>query len=336
MGRTYGHFSLEERCQVAQLQAQGYSFRQIATALDRAPSSVAREVKRNGASKLGYQPRYAQQQSQARRWTGSKLDRDDRLRAQVLAQLRLGWSPEQIAQRLARETGRAVISYETIYRFVYAQIRRTNDYAWRRLLPRAKAKRGYRGHRGGSPASFVVLRCPVSARPAAASDRQRPGHWEADLMCFSTYGQTLLFLHERHSRLLVAVRPQSKEAPEIVQAMKAILASLPPAWRQTVTFDNGTEFAWHYALHDLGIETYFCDAYAPWQKGGIENAIGRMRRLLPRKTDLATMTDHQFGQLIQRYNNTPRKCLDFRTPAEVFWSELLHFNCESTGMLSLE
>jgi len=134
-------------------------------------------------------------------------------------------------------------------------------------------------------------------------------------MLFSRYGQAILTLHERHSRLLIAVRPQSKAALPIAQAIADILEQMPAPWRQTVTFDNGTEFAYHYHLHALNIETFFCDTYSPWQKGGVENAIGRMRRVLPRKTDLAAVSDDQFVELVQAYNNTPRKCLDFRTPA---------------------
>ena len=105
-------------------------------------------------------------------------------------------------------------------------------------------------------------------------------------MLFRTYGQAVLTLHERHSRMLIAVRPPGKAAAPIARAMAAILAPLPAMWRQTITFDNGTEFARHHELHALGIETFFCDTYSPWQKGGVENAIGRMRRSLPRKTDL--------------------------------------------------
>ena len=272
---------------------------------------------------------YADQQSRARRWTGSKLDRDSTLREMVLWRLKQGWSPEQIAGRLALESGKHVISYETIYRFIYAQIARTNDYSWRHYLRQAKSKRGYRSRKGSSPASFILHRRPLSERPEEANDRQTPGHWEADLMLFRTYGQAILTLHERRSRLLIAVRPPGKAAKPIAEAMRDILAPLPPQWRQTVTFDNGTEFARHYELHKLNIQTFFCDTYSPWQKGGVENAIGRMRRTLPRKTDLAAISDDRFVELIRTYNNTPRKCLDFRTPAELFWKELLHFKCES-------
>jgi IS30 family transposase len=241
-----------------------------------------------------------------------------------------------VAGRLAREAGRPVLSYETIYRFIYAQIRRTNDYSWRHYLPRAKSKRGRRGRRGGSPASFIALRRPLAERPDSAQDRQTPGHWEADLMLFRTYGQAVLTLQERHSRLLLATRPPGKAAGPIAATLVTLLALLPQPWRQSMTFDNGTEFARHYQLHALGMETFFCDTHAPWQKGGIENAIGRLRRRLPRKTDLATVPEEHFTELVQAYNNTPRKCLGYQTPAEVFWDQLLHFNCESTFRLAPE
>ena len=205
------------------------------------------------------------------------------MRARVLASLQQGWSPEQVAGRVARDAGRRVISHETIYRFIDAQIRRTKDYRWRHFLPQGRAIRGRRSRKALSPAAFMAHRRPLSERPAAAAARTGPGHWEADLMVFRLYGQAVLTLHERHSRLLLAVRPPGKAAATVAQALTDLLAPLPPAWRQTVTFDNGTEFARHYDLHALGIATFFCDPYAPWQKGGIENAIGRLRRTLPRK-----------------------------------------------------
>ena len=336
MGTHYTQISLEERCAIARLQGAGHSVRQIAASLDRAPSTIARELKRNQSRQQGYLPGYAHQQSRARRWRGSKLDRDPQLRALVLARLAEHWSPEQVAGRLARQTGRCVVSHETIYRFIYAQLARTKDYRWRHYLPRAKSKRGWRGRKGGSPARFMAMRRPLAERPPAVAGRHTPGHWEADLMLFKTYGQAVLTLHERYSRLLLAVRPPGKAAGPIARILGQLLAPLPRPWRQTVTFDNGTEFARHYHLHALGIETFFCDPHAPWQKGGVENAIGRLRRLLPRKTDLATLSDERFTALVRAYNNTPRKCLGYRTPAETFWDSVLHFKCESTFRLSPE
>ena len=331
MGKKYAQLSLEDRCQIASLHAEGRSIRKIAADLDRAPSTVAREVKRNSGRKVGYKPAYADEQAAARRWKGSKLERKPELRQAVLQRLAQGWSPEQVAGRLALDNTAPRVSYETIYRFIYAQIARTKDYSWRLYLPRAKAKRGFRGRRGGSPASFIEQRISIAERPPAAADRSNPGHWEADLMMFAKYGQAILTLHERCSRILLAARPDNKTADLIAAHLERILDPVPEQVRRTITFDNGTEFARHHRLHALGFETFFCDPHAPWQKGSIENAIGRLRRTLPRKTDLATISDQRFNTLIRAYNSTPRKCLDFRTPAELFLEQLLHFKCESTS-----
>jgi IS30 family transposase len=325
MGRHYRQFGVEERCEIARLQGEGRSIRQIAAALDRAPSSVARELRRNSGSGAGYKPVYAQQQARARRWSGSRLERNAPLREQVLGQLEAGWSPEQVAGRSG------ALSAETIYRFVYAQIARHKDYAWRHYLPRAKFRRGRRAGRGGSPALHIHGRVPLARRPAAAADRTSPGHWEADLMAFSCYGQHILVLHERMSRALIGTKVPSKHAAPVAAAIAAALSGLPAALRQTVTFDNGTEFANHGQLNARGIATFFCDPHAPWQKGGIENAIGRMRRVLPRNTDLAALDHPTLDSLVARYNNTPRKCLDWQTPAEAFSKQLVHFKCESTS-----
>lgn len=155
MGKHYEQLSLEDRCRIAGLHEDGQSLRQIAAALDRPPSTISRELRRNRGKQVGYKPGYAHQQARARRWTGSRLERDDALRQFVLDRLASGWSPEQIAGRLACERAGKTISHESIYRFIHAQIRRTGDGAWRHYLPRAKAKRGWRGRKGGSPARFI-------------------------------------------------------------------------------------------------------------------------------------------------------------------------------------
>jgi IS30 family transposase len=330
MGEHYEHLSLEERCQIAQLRATGQSIRQIAAALDRPPSTLSRELKRNRGAQLGYKPAYAQEQARARRWTGSRLERDDALRTLVLDCLARGWSPEQVAGRLARQRAARVVSHESIYRFIYAQIRRTNDGSWRHYLPRAKSRRGRRGRKGGSPVSFIQDRVSIAQRPKSAQHRGSPGHWEADLMLFASYGQAILVAHERKSRILLLAKQPSKAAQPTAQQLLAWLQPLPDTMRQTITFDNGTEFALHHQLNtQLAMQTFFCDTHSPWQKGGIENAIGRMRRSLPRKIDLATIDADTLDACAAAYNLTPRKCLGFQTPAEAFLSQLLHFKCES-------
>ena len=330
MGRSYEQFSLEERCTVARLSQAGKTKRQIAAAMDRAPSTITRELKRNRGTKVGYQPAYADQQAKSHRWRGSRLLRDEDLQAQVLKRLGQGWSPAQVCGRLKKENKRQVISYESIYRFIDAQIRRTNDFSWRHYLPRGKSKRGWRGRKGGSPVDHIQERVSIDRRPAYIDKRRQPGHWEGDLMLFAKYGQAVLVTHERHSRLLIVSRQPNKSADPVVTKLTELFSSLPDPLRRSITFDNGTEFAYHYRLRKLSMRTFFCDPHAPWQKGGIENAIGRMRRGLPRKTDLATLSDQRLLALNRSYNHTPRKCLNYKTPAEVFTHDLLHLKCEST------
>ena len=334
MGKKYEQFSLEERCTLSRLSQAGTTKRQIAAAMDRAPSTITRELKRNTGSKVGYQPGYADQQAKSRHWRGSRLLRDEELQVQVLQRLGQGWSPAQVCGRLNKENQRQVISYESIYRFIDAQIRRTKDFSWRHYLPRAKSKRGWRGRKGGSPVDHIQERVSIDQRPAYIDRRRQPGHWEGDLMLFAKYGQAVLVVHERHSRLLLVNRQPNKAAEPMVTKLTELFSSLPQSLRRTITFDNGTEFAYHYRLHELSMRTFFCDTHSPWQKGGIGNAIGRLRRGLPRKTDLATISDQRLLALNRCYNQTPRKCLNYKTPAEVFTHDLLHLKCESTCRLS--
>lgn len=325
---SYVQLSLEERCTIARLREGGQPIRQIAAAVDRQPSTIARELKRNSGARIGYRPLYAQQQAEARRWTGTRLDRDDGLRETILDRLADGWSPEQICGRLARDADRPIISHETIYRFVYAQLKRTNDRRWRHYLPRAKYKRGWRT-KGGWPRRQPG-RTSIHDRPADIATRQQPGHWEADAMLFSRPGQAILVAHERRSRLTVAVRQSTLKADPVADALTRLLRPVPSSLRCSITFDNGTEFARHQRIaRQLSLNTYFCDPHAPWQKGGVENAIGRLRRSLPRNTNIAALPRAALDAIIAQHNNTPRKCLGFLSPAEAFLQPL-HFECEST------
>ena len=334
MGQCYEQFSLEERCTLSRLSQSRKTIRQIAAAMDRAPSTIMRELRRNTGTQVGYEPAYAEQQAKSRRWRGSRLLRKPELQQEVLQGLGQGWSPAQVAGRMKKEQRATVISYESIYRFIDSQIRRTQDYSWRHYLPRGKSKRGWRGHRGGSPVDHIQDRVAIDRRPAYIHKRRQPGHWEADLMLFAKYGQAVLVTHERRSRLLLVSRQPNKAAEPVAKKLTDLFGSLPKLLRRTITFDNGTEFAYHYRLHKLSMRTFFCDPHAPWQKGGIENAIGRMRRGLSRKTDLATLSDDRLLGLVRSYNHTPRKCLNYKTPAEVFCHELLQLKCESTYPIS--
>ncbi len=335
MGQKYRHFSLEERCSIACWRASGQSNTKIAAALDRSPSSIGRELKRNNGIKVGYKPSYADEQAKARRWHGSRLQRQPDLRDHVLDRLAMGWSPQQIAGRLAldrdsRSIGLASISHESIYRFIYAEKKRTDDGAWRHYLPQAKANRGRRSRRSASPVHTIQHRVSIDKRPHYIANRIQPGHWEADLMLFKTYSQNVLVIHERTSRFTLFLHQANKAAATALASLNAFFRQLPPQLRRTITFDNGNEFALHHKLASAqDLKTYFCAPHSPWQKGGVENAIGRMRRMLPTKTNLNELRPKDFLARAQVYNHTPRKCLDFKTPAEVFSKLLLHFKCDS-------
>jgi len=323
MGQSYDHLGLRERVKIEVWREEGRSVRWIARQLGRAAATVSRELRRNARPTKQWHASYDGERAhrlalRRRRWDARyKLARQPVLREVVRRRLAMGLSPEQIAGRLARDHGATIISHESIYRFVYHRSAQ-KDY-WHRLLPRAKSRRGRLGKRGGSPASFIKRRRPLSSRPADAADRATPGHWEADLMAFSRYGQYVLVTHERTSRLITVDRLPGKTARAVVHALARRFAPLPARLRRTISFDNGTEFARHFELTDrLGLATFFCDPHAPWQKGGIENAIGRMRQTLPRKSDLATIDQQRIHALVEAYNNTPRKCLAFQTPNEVF------------------
>lgn len=143
-------------------------------------------------------------------------------------------------------------------------------------------------------------------------------------MSFSRYAEHLLVLHERTSRIVRIIRIANKTAVHVADKITRLLAPVPSFLKASITFDNGTEFANHYTLHKrLGVETFFCDTHSPWQKGGVENAIGRARRWLPRKTNLAETSHQKIRAIAEKYNNTPRQCLGFWTPNEIFNSVAL-------------
>lgn len=322
MGTSYEQLGLRERVEIEIGRRNGLSMRAIGLGLGRSVATISRELARNAKPTKQWHKTYDGERAHGlaarrRRWDcRHKLARQPDLANQIRDYLAMGWSPEMISGRLAHEQGRMVISAESIYRFVYHRSAQ-KDY-WHKLLPRKKHRRGRLGVRGGSPLKTFKARVPLSQRPSEAEGRAVPGHWEADLMAFSRYGQSVLVTHERTSRRLAIERIPSKAAQGVADKLVAFFHSVPKIVRKTITFDNGTEFAFHYQLNTIGIPTYFCDPHAPWQKGGIENAIGRMRRPLPRKSDLATITDQHLAAIVEAYNNTPRKCLAFKTPNEVF------------------
>jgi len=186
-----------------------------------------------------------------------------------------------------------------------------------RLLPRHKYRRGYPHRR---PRRTIPYRSSIHERPKSVLNRLRFGHWEADLMAFSKPDITILVVCERRSRHIALCKQDNKTSQTVIGNIGKILDEKPAKKRLSLTFDNGSEFTKHYLLRDThSVKTWFCDPRSPWQKGSVENAIGRLRRNLPRKTNPEIITNEYLKEIANVYNNTPRKCLGYKTPNEVFY-----------------
>jgi IS30 family transposase len=327
MSQCYRQLRLDEREALYRMKAAKLPVSQIAAALGRHRSTIYRELRRNyfydeDAYFRGYFPLVADKLARDRRAPGRKLARNPDLAKYVINGLQSCWSPEQIAGRLRLDDDSGFrVSHETIYRYVYGPEGKRQDLY--RLLPRSRRRR--RGRGGRKPRGVKIpLANGIDQRPAAIADRMEFGHWEGDLVAFrQVYGKAnLTSLVERKSRFAVLWRNPSRGSAGVMAGICGQLGPLPSALRQTVTFDRGTEFAAYPTLRsELGMTSYFCEPKSPWQKGGVENFNGRLRRFLPSDTDIAAMDAAVIEAICAQLNNTPRKCLGFRTPLEVFVEE---------------
>lgn len=325
MGRHYSHLDLAERRQIAVLLEAGVPVSEIARRLGRHRSTIHREIDRNfyhlnfrdrwGQEYSGYYAVAANTLASKRRVTTAKLSRLPALREHIVARLRDGWSPQQIAGRLKRDPHpEGLVSHETIYRHVYS--RRGREDALYGLLPMARRQRRRRFGRKPRARTIPASRS-IALRPAVVAERAEFGHWEGDLMIFAHRNgwANVTSLLERKSRFLVLISNENKRAGIVGKAIGGTLAALPEQIRRSLTFDRGTEFM---TYRSLPVPTWFCDPHSPWQKGGMENANGRLRRYLPLDAALVERTPEALARLAERLNAMPRRCLEYRTPAEVF------------------
>ena len=320
MGCEYSQLGFEERVLIGHLHADGLSNQKIGARLGRSPSTIGRELRRGGRQLEGYDPARADRRAKRRRRAFSrfKLARQPDLQDHVKQRLAMGQSPEQISGRLALDASTIQISPESIYRFIYARAAK-KDRSWCSLLPQARIRRGHRKKRGGPTMNSFVDYVSIDQRPAAIDARDTPGHWEADLMAFRQNSQFILVAHERITRKAFVHRQPDKTARSVRSRLTNALKKLPKAMRQTITYDNGPEFALHHKINaSLGTQSYFCHIRSPWEKGGVENTIGRLRRRLPRPTDVKAMSHQAIAKLVNQHNQTPRKCLGYLTPNEAF------------------
>ncbi len=309
-----------EREEISRGLAEGLKLRGLARRLRRAPSTISREIRRNGGRQ-----RYRAQTADRRAWARSRrpkvcrLATHSRLRQTVAAKLARQWSPQQIAGWL-RGTFPSdpdmQVSHETIYRTLFVQSR---GVLKRELLQHLRRQRRFRharaarrvGHRQGRIIGAVTIR----ERPADVEDRAVPGHWEGDLLLGgqSSYVATLV---ERQSRYVVLVRLPNKETATVVRALAKRVRRLPHGLVKSLTWDRGTELANHRAFTvATNVAVYFCDPQSPWQRGSNENTNGLLRQYLPKSGDFSAITQAQLDAIALRLNTRPRLTLGFRTPA---------------------
>jgi IS30 family transposase len=327
---SYCHLSLAERRALFQLREAQQPVGMIAAALGRHRSTIYRELRRNffrGDSREwnGYFPVTAQSfaRSRSRRRRLAKLAMRPDLRDYVSEQLEAGWSPQQIAGRLGRPGGGpGTVCHETIYRFIYGPEGRQRELY--RCLAKARRRRGHR--HGRKPRSNPIpMSRWIGSRPEDVAPRKVFGHWECDLVIFGKQSgkQNVTTLLERMSRYTVLLPNVDRRSAAVIGGIEVILAPFPPSARRTITFDRGTEFLSYPALaQSLSVASYFCDPHSPWQKGAVENANGRIRRFLPTDVSPDAITGPLLDDLTRRLNDTPRRCLGYQTPEEVFRANL--------------
>jgi transposase, IS30 family len=274
---------------------------------------LVREIKRNETGPF-YRPHSAhaeavQRQTQSHR--RFKRLRNPFLRGPVERMLKRGWSPEIVAGRLKRDHGQSIVSYETIYRWIYAEAPYLIGQLVRQHPKRFRRRRRWLGQ-------WIPGRISIHERPAGAATRQEPGHWETDLV-LGPGRAALQVAVERQTRLTRLTSIPAKTAQAAYQGLHRLLAPLPPSLRRSITYDNGSENALHQDLNRaLGTQSYFCAPYHSWEKGTVEQTNGLIRRLLPKRTNFDTLSPRQIQAVEHWLNHRPRKCLQFQSPAQAY------------------
>lgn len=315
------HLSSFERGQIHILLKQGMNPMNIAGELGRTPSTTGREIQRNSTPR-GYDPERAQRQYDERRKAcrpNCKLGYAPLFDYVVSKICNEEWTPETIAIRLPLDfpdDSKMRVSHETIYREIYS---RHDLHYLIACLPQSRPKRRKRGQGKSRRGPSIPNRVGIEHRPAHIEERIEPGHWEADTVFGKNQDSFLVTLVERSARILRAIEVFSKHADVVANAINALLIEFPTSWVRTVTFDNGTEFAEHEKVAELlNVKMYFADAYCSWKRGTNENTNGLIRRYLPKGTCFKTLHPNRLQNIVQQLNNRPRKCLNARTPNEIF------------------
>ena len=315
--------TLDEREEISRGLAAGDSIRALAGKLGRAPSTISREINRNGGLR-SYRACQADQAAwdRARRPKRCKLLENRTLAHLVAAKLKLQWSPEQIAGWLRHtypDEASHQVSHETIYRTLFIQTRGALKKELLAYLRRTRAMRRSRHHTQKTDNHGRILdTVSISERPATAEDRAVPGHWEGDLLCGSQNSQ-IATLVERQSRYLMLVKLTGKDTETVTNALIRNAHKLPHELYKSLTWDRGKEMADHKRFTlATDIQVYFCDPHHPWQRGTNENTNGLLRQYFPKGTDLSAYSQVALNAIARKLNERPRKTLNYETPAQRF------------------
>ena len=315
--------TLAEREEISRGIAGGHSIRAIATLLGRAPSTISREIKRNGGRRC-YRANLADEAAwqRAHRPKTCKLAQNPAAARLVAGKLMKRWSPLQIAGWLKRsypDDESFQVSHETIYLTLYIQARGALKKELIRYLRRSRAMRRSRHHtQKGPEKGRIVGAVSISERPAEVEDRAVPGHWEGDLLC-GTKDSQIATLVERHTRYVMLVRVPSKDTETVVKALIKQAHKLPRELYKSLTWDRGSEMANHQKFSlATDIDVYFCDPQQPWQRGSNENTNGLLRQYFPKGMDLSNVHQNRLNAVARELNERPRETLNFYSPAEKF------------------
>jgi len=312
-----------EREEISRALVAGTSLRSIAYSLGRAPSTISREIKRNGGQAL-YRANQADKRAWDRAWRPKRcrLAEDPALAETVAAKLQLQWSPEQIAGWLKRAypgDEAHQVSHEAIYRSLYIQARGALKKELTEHLRRTRVMRRSRHHTMKTDDhGRITDAVSISERPATAEDRAVPGHWEGDLL-FGSHNSQIVTLVERQTRYVMLVKVTGKDTETVVNALIQHAKKLPQELYKSLTWDRGKELADHKRFKlATDIQVYFCDPKNPWQRGSNENTNGLLRQYFPKGLDLSSYSQGQLDAVANRLNERPRKTLDYETPAQRF------------------
>ncbi len=315
--------SLAEREEISRGIMADQSIRSIAAAVGRSPSTISREINRNGGLQ-SYRAAHADQAAwdRALRPKHCKLVDNPALARIVASKLKLQWSPEQIAGWLKQTypgNEAFLVSHETIYRTLFIQARGALKKELLEHLRRTRAMRRSRHHTQKTDNhGRIVDTVSISERPATIEDRAVPGHWEGDLLSGSGNSH-IATLVERHTRYVTLVKLTGKDTETVINALIKQAKKLPQELYQSLTWDRGKEMADHKRFTlATDIQVYFCDPQSPWQRGSNENTNGLLRQYLPKGTDLSVYTQAQLDAVARRLNERPRKTLNYQTPAQQF------------------